>query len=71
MSDLDDVINSMKAEIDCQVHFNECWDETFFLTLDEVDEWLGEIQAILNSEYMSSQKKLQSIIDSITGCVTI
>ena len=60
-------VDKYKNEIDCQIHFNECWDETFFLTLGEVDEWLDELDEYMHDKSLSSQKKLQKIVDSITG----
>ena len=66
MSKLEETIAYMKNEIDCQIHFSECWDETLFLTLAEVDEFLSEIDKVIHSEKMSQQKKLQKIVDMIT-----
>ena len=60
-------IEDYKTEIDCQIHFNECWDETIFLTLAEVEEWLDELEGYMNDKSLSSQKKLQKIVDSVTG----
>ena len=56
-----------KTEIDCQIHFNECWDETLYLTLSEVEEWLDELDGYIHDKGLSAQRKLQKIVDSVTG----
>lgn len=66
MSKLQETIQAMKTEIDCQIHFNECWDETFHLTLAEVEDWLDEIESTIKRDDLSSQCKLQMIVDSLT-----
>ena len=54
-------------EIQYQIHFNECWDETIFLTQRELEEWFEEIQSIINDETMSIQKRMQKVVDNITA----
>ena len=67
MSRLYETLESMKDEITVQVHFNECWDETIFLTQRELEEWFEEIQSIINDETMSIQKRMQKVVDNITA----
>ena len=67
MSKFQETLESMKDEYDCQIHFNECWDETYFLSESEVEDWLNEIDSIIKSKRYSNQKKLQMIVDSITS----
>jgi len=54
-------------EIQYQIHFNECWDETIFLTQRELEEWFEEIQSIVNDETMPIQKRMQKVVDNITA----
>ena len=54
-------------EIQHQIHFNECWDETLFLTEAEIDDWLDEIYHLIKSNDYTPQYKLQKIVDSITN----
>ena len=67
MSDYDKALESLKNEIQIQIHFNECWDETIYLTYAECVEWVEWMQDVLNSNEFSVQKKLQKIVDSITA----
>ena len=53
-------------EIQYQIHFNECWDETLFLTESEIEDWLDEIYCLIKSKKYTSHYKLQKIVDSIT-----
>ena len=67
MSKLQETIEAMKNDIEYQIHFNECWDETFFLSYSEVEDWLYEIKDTIERCDISPQTKLQMIVDSITG----
>lgn len=67
MSKLQETIEAMKTEIECQIHFSECWDETFFLSYAEVEDWLDEIKETIERCDISPHRKLQMIVDSITG----
>lgn len=67
MSKYEETIESMKNEIDYQIHFHECWDDTLFLTLEEIDEFLGDIEKVLNDKKLPSYRKLQRIVDMITN----
>ena len=66
MSKLQETIQFMKNEIDVQIHFNECWDETIFITLAEAEEWLDYLQTIINDETKLVQYRLQKVVDNIT-----
>lgn len=67
MSNFKETVESMKNEYDCQIHFNECWDEVYFLSEYEIEDWLNEIKAIITTKEYTNQKKLQMIVDSITS----
>ena len=54
-------------EIQYQIHFNECWDETLFLTEAEINDWLDEMYYLIKSKDYTPQFKLQKIVDSITN----
>ena len=54
-------------EIQIQIHFNECWDETIFITYAEADEWLEELREIVNDDSLSIEHRLQKVVDSITN----
>ena len=65
MSKLYETLESMKDENTVQIHFNECWDETIFLTQRELEEWFEEIQSIVNDETMSIHERMQKVVDNI------
>lgn len=65
MSDWDSNID--KVEYECQIHFNECWDETYYLSEAEIEDWLSELKHVIDCKLYTPQKKLQLIVDSITG----
>ena len=53
-------------EIQYQIHFSECWDETLFLTETEIEDWLDEMYHLIKSKDYTLQFKLQKIVDSVT-----
>lgn len=66
MSKLQETINDMKNDITVQIHFYECWDETLFMTLSELEEWFDFIADIINNENISKIERFQKVVDSIT-----
>ena len=67
MSNFQETVKAMKTEYDCQIHFSECWDEVYFLSEGEIIDWLEEMKRIIDSPIYTNQKKLQMIVDSVTG----
>lgn len=54
-------------EKEIQLHFNECWDDTIYLTEYEADEWYYELLEILENRSVPRYVRLQRIIDNITN----
>lgn len=48
-----------------RIHFNECWDEDFYLSEEELKEWLGEIVDIINDDNLRINEKMQRVVDSV------
>lgn len=48
-----------------RIHFNECWDEDFYLTEEELKDWLGEIVDIINDDNLRVNEKMQRIVDTV------
>lgn len=57
--------NSMLAVQKYRIHFNECWDEDFYLIEEELKDWLGEIVDIINDDNLRINEKMQRIVDSV------
>lgn len=56
-----------KYEIEVQIHFHECWDETLFITLAECEEFYNDIKAVVDDEEKDVVYKVQRIVDMITN----
>lgn len=54
-------------EKEVQLHFNECWDDTIYLTEYEADEWFFELLDILEDRSVPRYVRLQRVIDNITN----
>lgn len=49
-----------------ELHFYECYDECFYLTECELNEWFNEIKDLINDDSMSEWLRLQKLIACIT-----
>ena len=52
--------------IEIQLHFNECYDESLFISIEEANEWLDDLRNVMNDESKSVRYRLQKVIDEIT-----
>lgn len=50
-----------------EIHFYECWDECFYLTEDELNEWFEEMRDIINDDSQSVWLRMQKIVANVTG----
>ena len=53
--------------IEVQLHFNECYDETLYISVEEATEWLDDLRNVMNDESKSVRYRLQKVIDEITA----
>lgn len=67
MSKLYETLEGMKDEIEVQLHFNECWDETIYITQNELEEWHSYIVEMLTDDSKSILERMQKLIDNITA----
>lgn len=47
------------------IHFNEIWEEDFYLTESEVSEWINDIVEIINDDSLGVHEKMQAIVDCV------
>lgn len=50
-----------------KIHFNECCDESIYISLAEAEEWLDEIRSIADDASLLPEVRLQKIVDDIIG----
>lgn len=49
------------------IHFKEIWDEDILLSEIECEEWLNELESIINDSKLNTFERVQKIVDSICG----
>ena len=55
------------GEYKYQIQFYEHWDETITLSERELNEWFNELRNIVNDDSQSVWRRMQKIVDNITG----
>lgn len=55
------------GEREFEIHFYECWDESLYLTENELEEWLEEIKKLVNDDNKTVQYRMQRLVAMITN----